>query len=217
MKILIFDTETSGLPDANNISVLSTNSWPYILQLAYIMYDTISNTILEYNDSLIKIGKDVYISPESISIHQITKEMCNTNGIDIKEALNKFNNALLQVDLLIGHNIQFDKNLLIVEFLRNKIMHNFNPKNIPIQSFCTMERGKSICQLTYKTRDGKILSKPPKLLELFKHFFNEVPNGLHNAMTDVIVTLRCYYMMQFNLDIFEASLDIKNLKDLYLK
>lgn len=80
-----------------------------------------------------------------------------------------------------------------------------------------MENAKAICQLTYKTRDGRIIPKYPKLLELFKHFFNEIPSGLHNAMTDVIVTLRCYYKMQFNIDIFEYSLDIKKLKDLHLK
>lgn len=217
MKLLIFDTETSGLPQQKNSSVLSTHMWPYIVQLAYILYDTITNTIIEYNDSLIKIDKNVYITPDSIAIHNITKDMCNKNGIDIKEALDKFNNVLLQADILIGHNLQFDKNMLIVEFIRNKITHNFNPKNIPKPSFCTMENSKSICNLTYTTKCGKVLPKYPKLLELFKHYFNETPEKLHNAMTDVIVTLRCYYKMQFNIDIFECSLDIKNLKDLYLK
>jgi DNA polymerase III epsilon subunit-like protein len=217
MKLLIFDTETTGLPESRDASVLSTHMWPYIVQLAYILYDTNTNSIIEYNDSLIKIHKNVYITPDSIAVHNITKDMCNKNGIDIKEALNKFNDVLFQADILIGHNLQFDKNILLVEFLRNKIMHNFNSRNIPKQSFCTMENGISICNLTYKTRNGNILPKYPKLLELFKHFFNETPEGLHNAMTDVIVTLRCYYKMQFNMDIFDCSLDIKNLKDLYLK
>ena len=217
MKILIFDTETTGLPEGRDISVISTHLWPHILQLAYILYDTDSNLILDRMDSIIKIKNEVRISEESIKIHKITKEICNEQGIDIKNALYKFNEVLLQTDVLIGHNLKFDKNILIVEFLRNKIIHNFNPKNIPIPSFCTMENGKAICQLTYKTRDGRIIPKYPKLLELFKHFFNEIPSGLHNAMTDVIVTLRCYYKMQFNIDIFEYSLDIKKLKDLYLK
>jgi len=216
MKILIFDTETSGLPEERNCSVLSTQKWPYILQLSYILYDTETNRILTYVDTLIDIDNSVNISAESINIHKITKEMCKKNGKPIKQVLEDFNNILNQSELLIGHNLQFDKNILIVEYIRNRIMHNFNPRNTPIPSFCTMQNGKSICQLTYKNRDGKILPKCPKLSELYRYYFNNEPDGLHNAMTDVIVTLRCYYKMQFSLDIFECSLDIKNLKDQYL-
>jgi DNA polymerase III epsilon subunit-like protein len=216
MKILIFDTETSGLPEEKNPSPLATNKWPYILQLSYILYDTEENRIITYVDTLIDIDNSVNIDSESINIHKITKEMCKNNGKPIKDVLNDFNNILKQTELLIGHNLQFDKNLLIVEYIRNRIMHNFNPKNTPIPSFCTMKNGKSICQLTYINRDGVVIPKNPKLLELYKHYFNSEPDGLHNAMTDVIVTIRCYYKMQFDLDIFECSLDIKNLKDQYL-
>jgi DNA polymerase III epsilon subunit-like protein len=216
MKILIFDTETSGLPEEKNPSPLATNKWPYILQLSYILYDTEENRIITYVDTLIDIDNSVNIDSESINIHKITKEMCKNNGKPIKDVLNDFNNILKQTELLIGHNLQFDKNLLIVEYIRNRIMHNFNPKNTPIPSFCTMKNGKSICQLTYINRHGVVIPKNPKLLELYKHYFNSEPNGLHNAMTDVIVTIRCYYKMQFDLDIFECSLDIKNLKDQYL-
>lgn len=216
MKILIFDTETSGLPEEKNPSPLATNKWPYILQLSYILYDTEENRIITYVDTLIDIDNSVNIDSESINIHKITKEMCKNNGKPIKDVLNDFNNILKQTELLIGHNLQFDKNLLIVEYIRNRIMHNFNPKNTPIPSFCTMKNGKSICQLTYINRDGVVIPKNPKLLELYKHYFNSEPDGLHNAMTDVIVTIRCYYKMQFDLDIFECSLDIKKLKDQYL-
>ncbi len=217
MKILIFDTETSGLPEEKNPSPLAINKWPYILQLSYILYDTQENRIITYVDTLIDIDNSVNIDSESIDIHKITKEMCKNKGKPIKDVLKDFNNILNQTELLIGHNLQFDKNILIVEYIRNRIMHNFNPKNTPIPSFCTMKNGKSICQLTYINRDGVVIPKNPKLLELYKHYFNSEPDGLHNAMTDVIVTIRCYYKMQFDLDIFECSLDIKKLKDQYLK
>ena len=217
MKLLIFDTETSGLPEERNLSVLSIHKWPYILQLAYILYDTSNNEILEYSDNLINIAKDVYISQDSIDIHKITREMCNKDGKDIKEVLNNFNNVLLKADLLIGHNLNFDKNLIIVEFLRNKINHNFNPNNIIKPSYCTMERGKSICKVTYTNKYGNIIPKYPKLLELFKYLFNETPEGLHNAMCDVIITLRCYYKMVFFRDILDTSIDLRTLSNKYFK
>ena len=55
MKILIFDTETSGLPEERNGSILSTEKWPYVLQLSYILYDTSNNELIEYSDKLVKI------------------------------------------------------------------------------------------------------------------------------------------------------------------
>lgn len=215
MKILIFDTETSGLPEERNCSVLSLHKWPYIVQLAYILYDTDTNTILDYNDTLINISDDVYISPESINIHKITREMCNEKGENIRQVLNRFNNVLLETDLIVGHNLQFDKNIIMVEFLRNRMLHNFNPNNIIKPTFCTMENGKSICKLTYKNKYGNLVAKYPKLLELFKYYFDYIPEGLHNAMCDVIITLRCYYKMQFDSDILELSLDMKKLTNLY--
>lgn len=216
MKILIFDTETSGLPQERDASVLSTELWPHILQFAYILYDTSNNKIIDYNNFLINIKKDVFISPESISIHKITRKACNQNGIDIKIVLNKFNELLLNTDLIIGHNLQFDKNMIIVECIRNRITHNFNPQNIPIKSYCTMNNSKKMCNIRAINKNGESFIKYPKLLELYNHFFNDNPNNLHDAMADVIITLTCYYKMEYNKNIAEISSDIKYLKKCYL-
>ena len=42
MKILVFDTETNGLPE-KNASIYDLNKWPHIIQLSYIftIYPTI--------------------------------------------------------------------------------------------------------------------------------------------------------------------------------
>ena len=62
----------------------------------------------------------------------------------------------------------------------------------------------------------EIFIKYPKLLELYNHFFNDNPNNLHNAMADVVITLICYYKMEYNENIVEISSDIKYLKKCYL-
>tara|TARA_A100001011_G_C14146463_1_gene772087 strand:+ start:433 stop:1083 length:651 start_codon:yes stop_codon:yes gene_type:complete len=211
MKILIFDTETSGLPEERNGSILSTEKWPYVLQLSYILYDTSNNELIEYSDKLVKIPYFVYISPESENIHKITREKCYKEGVEIEKLLHDFNRVLTKTDLIIGHNIEFDKKVLMVEFVRNKIPHKFFINNIQVPYFCTMQKGKALCNLTFKTYDGRIIPKSPKLIELYRHFFNDEPNGLHNSLIDTIVCLRCYYKMQFDLDIFECSIDVKDL------
>ena len=40
-KIIIFDTETTGLPKSRQSLVNNTEEWPYIVQFSYIIYDLI--------------------------------------------------------------------------------------------------------------------------------------------------------------------------------
>lgn len=40
--------------------------------------------------------------------------------------------------------------------------------------------------------EKKVSYKWPKLAELYNHYFGAPPSGLHDAMTDVLVALRCY-------------------------
>ena len=40
MKVLVFDTETTGLPTERNASIMDLEKWPHILQLSYVVYDT---------------------------------------------------------------------------------------------------------------------------------------------------------------------------------
>ena len=46
MKLIIFDTETTGLPKTKNINIDYLYLWPYIVQFSYIIYDTEINKIL---------------------------------------------------------------------------------------------------------------------------------------------------------------------------
>ena len=44
MKVLVFDTETTGLPKGKNPSIYKTELWPHIIQLSYIVYCSVSTT-----------------------------------------------------------------------------------------------------------------------------------------------------------------------------
>ena len=61
--------------------------------------------------------------------------------------------------------------------------------------------GNAICKLTRINYRNQVVSKFPKLIELYKKLFNEVPNNLHNSLNDVLVCFRCYFKMRYNLDI----------------
>ena len=113
MKVLVFDTETTGLPEGRNPSIYQIEKWPYVLQLSYIIYDTDIQAILRYIDCIIRIPDDVTISDGSTQIHGITRDVSNTQGKPIEEALTDFDYWVKQCDVIVGHNVSFDKRMLM--------------------------------------------------------------------------------------------------------
>ena len=216
MKILVFDTETTGLPERNAL-ITDHNKWPHVMQLSYIYFDISQNRILNKVDVLIKIADDVEISEKSIEIHGISREESKARGIDIKEALREFNVYLKSADVIVGHNIEFDKKLLMVEFGRNKIFHNFYVNRVKKAEYCTMKNSIDLCKLTYPPKidsmdaNKAIRYKYPKLVELYIYLFNYTPNNLHDAMIDVLICLRCYCVMSHRFDIFRNNTEIVEL------
>jgi DNA polymerase III epsilon subunit-like protein len=215
MKILVFDTETTGLPTERNASIISTHKWPYIVQLSYLIFDTEINMVYDYVDKIIKLPPGIKISEESENIHKISDEMSQTKGHDIKQSLIDFNKALLNIDLVIGHNISFDKRVIMVECIRHKIQQNFTLNSRRKPEYCTMKNSIDLCKILVTRANGSDYFKFPKLMELHKHLFDFVPEGLHNSMVDVLACLRCYGKMQLDVDLMEVSSSLKMLNAQY--
>ena len=215
MKILVFDTETTGLPTERNAALIATHKWPYIVQLSYLIYDTEKNEILETVDNIIKLPYGYKLSQESQNIHRITNEMVQEKGVYIEEELIKFNEKLLEVDLIVAHNITFDKNMIIVECIRNKIINNFTNNGLKKSEFCTMLNSIELCKIVRHYKNGNEYYKYPKLMELHEYLFNTIPDGLHNSMVDILVCLRCYIKMTFDIDLSLCSKSYNLVNDKY--
>ena len=210
MKLLVFDTETSGLPEGRETSINDTEKWPYILQFSFILYDTLSAEILDSMNEFIYIKDYVNINEKSMEIHKITREICKDKGIDISEALNNFYSALSKCNLVIAHNIEFDKNLVLVESIRNDIENGFKT-NLPIH--CTMKSNINLCKIERINKFGEKYYKYPSLSELYQHLFKIVPNGLHNSMVDVLLCLRSFVILNTGHDVLTRE----SISDLFWK
>ena len=210
MKLIIFDTETTGLPKTKNINIDYLYLWPYIVQFSYIIYDTEINKILKIKDSIIEIPETIIISKENSDIHGITNEISKEKGQDIKLIISDFIEDCNNSDLLIAHNMEFDINVLKVEILRhqlNKSEHDLNN----IKKYCTMKTTITFCNIKKINKNGIEFIKFPKLSELHKKLFNTIPKNLHNSLNDVIVCLRCYYMLTQQKDLLEINDKVKDL------
>jgi len=208
MKVIVFDTETTGLPEDYTASFKDSSKWPHIIQLAFIVFDTETKEILDYSDKIIKLDQSVQISSESIAIHKITRERSEKEGIPIKNVLDYFINWLTDVDIIIAHNISFDKRMVIVESYRNQIQNVFvNKDGRQMKEYCTMKNSTNICKIkTINKRTGTTYNKFPSLSELHAYLFEVAPKGTHNAIADVMICLRCYIKLT---DLYDIVSDKK--------
>lgn len=228
MKIAVFDTETTGLPKSKLINEITLQLWPYIVQFSYIIYDTELQKIIKTVDLIIKIPENINISDEVSDIHGITNFISQTSQHKIEDALVNFSNDYLNynIDLIVGHNLSFDINMLKVELMReisnqnclyNKRMflqllenlHDLNQDSKEI--YCTMKKTVELCNIKTTSKYGKEYVKFPKLNELHMKLFNSSPRNLHNSLNDVLICLRCYYMLEHKVDIIEIDSEIKSL------
>ena len=224
MRFLIFDTETTGLPNTKILNPDTLHLWPHIVQFSYVIYDDIQNDIVQSKDYIIKMDNTVIISEESINIHGITNELSQLKGITIQHVLNVFFSDLKTVDILVGHNVSFDINMVKIELLRIIYLNHFishkdrlnvkhnlhyltNFQNI----CCTLQESIEFCDIKSVDRYGNTYKKWPKLLELHQKLFESSPNNLHNSFNDILVTLRCFIKLKYNIDLNESCKKFKKI------
>ena len=227
MRILVFDTETTGLPKTKIISPDTLKDWPHIVQFSFVIYDDTINKIVETKDYIIRVPDSVTIDNDSIKFHGITNEISKTKGTKIEVVMHDFFYYLNFVDKIVGHNVEFDINMVRVELLRiihlnlNNVReeairdHKFNlhyltnVKNI----HCTLQDSIELCAIKAVNKSGKEYMKYPKLEELHYKLFEMKPNNLHNSLNDILVTLRCFIKMNNDKDLLACCEDYKTISN----
>ena len=114
MKLLIFDTETTGLPRRRNARLQDTHDWPFIVQLSWIVYDASMNKLEKVRDEVVHLPPGLGICKESTKIHGITNKRMLAEGVDIKSLLKEFVRDVKRCKILIAHNIEFDRKVIMV-------------------------------------------------------------------------------------------------------
>lgn len=185
-KYLIFDTETNGLPKNGYASKNQTESWPRIVQIAWIVCNDAGTTLSEYKSIIKPDGWD--IEPGASEVHGITLKYAEANGKPIGPILHKFAEAINECDLIIAHNFVFDDSVAGSEFVRAGISNNLDKT----KRFCTMISTKKLCQI--KGNYGKF--KYPKLSELYFKLFNEEFTDGHDALNDVRACAKCFFELK---------------------
>lgn len=182
MKIY-FDTETTGKPRDYKRPMWDVENYPRLVQLGYIVVE--GDDIIFENEVIIK--PDGYEIPQAASdIHGISTERAMREGISVGDALSEFLSWLEMCDEVIGHNIEFDINVVGAECWR---IYSANPF-LGKKTICTMRSSTNFCQLPSSFKGGQF--KFPTLAELYMKLFGESMGAAHTALQDTQNTVKVY-------------------------
>ena len=181
---LIFDTETTGLPKNWNAPITDSDNWPRCIQLAWQVHNELGELVEVKNFIIKPEGFDIPFNASKI--HGISTERALKTGQDLTFVLTEFNEALSKAKFVIGHNVNFDLNIVGAEF--HRVGAESPMMEMEKLDSCS-ETTATLCQIP-GGRGGKF--KLPKLQELHQFLFQEEFAEAHNASADVEATARCF-------------------------
>ncbi len=180
---LIFDTETTGLPQDWKAPLTNFNNWPRCVQLAWQIHDKKGQLVTVKNYIIKPEGFDIPYNAEKI--HGISTKRAIASGELLTTVLKEFIKDVKGSQFIIGHNIEFDKNIIGCELLRNEMPNLLTD----VESIDTKDDATDYCSIP-GGRGGKY--KWPSLTELHDKLFGENFGEAHNAAADVEATARCF-------------------------
>lgn len=181
---LIFDTETTGLPKNFKAPISDSDNWPRMVQIAWQLHDNSGNLLTAKNYIVKPDGYDIPIGVSKI--HGITTERAERDGHDLKLVLEELKTDLENTNYNVGHNIEFDINVVGAEFYRLGIENDLAEK----ASIDTMKTSVDFCEIPGGRGGG---FKYPKLTDLHIKLFGEGFGDAHDAAYDVDATARCFF------------------------
>lgn len=183
-RIIIFDTETTGLPKLKRLSAMdSKDNWPDIVSICWRVFEDTK----EISNNYYIIRPEGWVIPEdSFKIHKISQERAMKEGASLNDVLMKFKNDITSSDMIIAHNLEFDKNVILNAYLWR--LHMPIEFWFSIKEFCTADMSKNVLKLPGRFPNSKDPYKIPSLNELYVDTFKEAaPPDAHSAERDVDV------------------------------
>jgi DNA polymerase-3 subunit alpha len=182
---LIFDTETTGVPHNKTAPITDLDNWPRVVQIAWQLHSEKGALLSQHNYIIKPEGFDIPYKAEQV--HGISTKRALAEGHSLNKVLGIFLEDLGKTAVLIGHNIEFDVNILGAELIR---------QNLPTEKLLAATKvdtgivSTDFCQLSGGP-GGRM--KMPRLHELHEKLFGKGFGDAHDASYDVAATARCFF------------------------
>lgn len=179
---LVYDTETSGLPDFKAPS--DAPHQPHIVEVAAILCDDDGRPVETYH-AIVK-PTDWTIPDEVADVHGIDTETARRVGLPEEVMLARFSLMWARADFRVAHNDSFDARILRIAFQRFGSYEEADRWK-DMRSVCTAQRSAALCALPPTAKmvaAGFNKHKTPKLEEAAKILLGRDHAGAHSALAD---------------------------------
>ena len=183
MRILFFDTESTGLLDRRAGPESPTQ--PHLVQLGAILTDGKGREIDVPLSAIVK-PNGWKIPADAVRVHGISTKTASARGVKLHQVIDRFDLLAKRAQLLVAHNLAFDLAIMTAAYARAGLAHPFDGKD----TYCTMKAATDICKLP-----GRYGYKWPTLTEAVYHFFKEHFVDAHDALKDVRACSRVYFSL----------------------
>lgn len=177
--VMAFDVETERkkqkFTDENGVEVVFDK---VLIELAYQKYT--NGKLLEQRSMIVNVPK---IKVVGTGIHRITNEIMTNEGLPIDHVLDRFVADIADVDIFIGHNVQFDINVMLAElYMHNRINAAIKIKSSDIRCTMAMFSQSYLCKRT-------------SLTQVYNTLFSTELEPKHIALFDVQVCADIFHEM----------------------
>ena len=178
--LLFIDTEATGLPKKWNLPYTAPGNWPDAVQISWLLYTKEGQKIKEENHYI--SNNDTVISPGALTVHGLTKNFLQQNGMPRKQVL-----AILSQDIqyyqpmMVGHFTELDYHIISTGYFKERLDNPIEK----LSSFCIMKATQHLQQ----NPNSKFL----RLGQLYELLFKQPLLCQHNAMADAAATADCFF------------------------
>ncbi len=203
MKIIVMDTETSGLPLYHEPS--EGDNQPHIVELAGLLFD--GDVLVDTVHHIVR--PDGWVIPDDVAaIHGITTERAMDEGIPEHEVLEAYLSLHNRAELRVAHNEPFDARIIriaikrfgdgrhdwasITKCCKDELADEY--KSSP--RYCTMRSSTKACNLpptAAMLAKNMKFNKNPSMAEAYKHYTGQELEGAHGALADATACAAVYF------------------------
>lgn len=175
--LLVFDTETTGLPRNWRAPYTDTGNWPRLVSIAWTFLDGVGNPL--GSRSYIVTPDGFEIPKEATKVHGITTKRALADGVPLATVLEDFRQSVAWADAVVAHNLEFDEAVTRCEAFRLGGELPFDDA----AGLCTMKSTTEACRIPFP--GGGRGYKYPTLSELHEFCFGKPHERAHDALSDV--------------------------------
>jgi|SRR5882757_5777272 len=174
MNYAVIDTESNGLFGYSKPA--DAPGQPRMAALGLILVNEALEIEAEHDFLIRPDGWTFDNTSDAAKVNGLTHELLMAEGIDVREALRLYGEAIDQRRIIAGFNVPHD-----IKQLRAELRYvGYPDRFMQTRTICAMQGCRQIVDA--RTADGR--KKAPKLEEAVKHFGIEVPGGIHSALPD---------------------------------